>query len=316
MAANPFETLSSPEEINSVVEEVLLMTLNPQKSGNSFYVVEDELSKLWTLELIEMNLFERLMSMAFSGGDENKVIMYLYNSFQRLKNIQRQKSSQIHESLKSLIFRNVATALKEPELFPEQNFSDQFLDIYKDMECNDEQSRDEFLSMSIKKALEEADDSMIQNTKNIFFTCFNDCLKIVRQASMINLQKWILTFLQGFVNDKTNPSMANIFLEYITLPAETEGIKYAETLLGQLLSLSIMPKNNQGPYEYYDNLHGTNVVALSNLSSSLWNYLSILHESLYLFIKGFLVIGGDTRDLMLNWLGNAISSNVKRGQIW
>lgn len=76
------------------------------------------------------------------------------------------------------------------------------------------------------------------------------------------------------------------------------------------------PKNNQGPYEFYDNLHNTNLRALSNLSESLWNYLAMHHDSLSIFVKGFLVIGGPTRDRMLLWLGNAISSNVKRGQIW
>lgn len=317
MASNPFEALSSPEEINSTVENVLLMTLNSENPNKSMYFVNDDsTNKLWTLESIELNLFERLMTMAFTSGEDNAVFMYLYNSYQRLRSIQKHKSSDILENLKSLIFRNVATALKEPELFAEQNFSLQFLDMYKDIECVDEQARDEFLSLSIKRALENADEPMTVNVKRVFYMALSDCMKMVRQASMINIEKWIFTFLLGFVSDKTNSAMANIFLDFITLPSGAEGIKYAETLLGQLLCLSIMPKNNQGPYEYYDNLHNTNVNALSNLSSSLWNYLSAIHESIYLFVKGFLVIGGDTRDNMLNWLGNAISSNVKRGQIW
>ena len=82
------------------------------------------------------------------------------------------------------------------------------------------------------------------------------------------------------------------------------------------MCLSLTPKNNQGPYEFYDNLHNTNLTALNNLSSSLWNYLKMLHDSLHVFIKGFLMIGGETRDKILMWLGNAITSNVKRGQIW
>lgn len=82
------------------------------------------------------------------------------------------------------------------------------------------------------------------------------------------------------------------------------------------MCLSLTPKNNQGPYEYYDNLHSINLTALNNLSSSLWSYLKNLHDSLHLFIKGFLVIGGETRDRILVWLGNAITSNIKRGQIW
>lgn len=42
----------------------------------------------------------------------------------------------------------------------------------------------------------------------------------------------------------------------------------------------------------------------------------MLHDSLHVFVKGFLVIGGETRDRALIWLGQAITSNAKRGQIW
>lgn len=87
-------------------------------------------------------------------------------------------------------------------------------------------------------------------------------------------------------------------------------------ILGQLFCLSITPKNNQGPYEYYDNLHSTNLAALNNLSSSLWGYLKNLHDSLQILIKSLLLIGGDIKERTLKWIGNAITSNQKRGQIW
>lgn len=80
--------------------------------------------------------------------------------------------------------------------------------------------------------------------------------------------------------------------------------------------MSITPKNNQGPYEYYDSLHSTNFSTLNNLSSSLWNYLKMLHDSLQVLIKSLLLIGGDTKDRTLKWISNAITSNQKRGQIW
>lgn len=77
-----------------------------------------------------------------------------------------------------------------------------------------------------------------------------------------------------------------------------------------------MPSKHQGRYEFYDNLHASNVTALENLSSSLWNSLKIHHDNMHVFIKGFLTIGGVTRDRILYWLGNAITTNIKRGQIW
>lgn len=316
MSVNPFGTLANPVRTNEIIENVLLITLNPENPRKLTLMNDDSGTKLWTLELIELNLFERLMSLSFEGGDDSKVILYLYNSFLRLHRECRREKSDVSEVLSSLIFRNIATALKEPDLFPEQKISDQILDIFKDSEVDDTSLRDEFLSVAIKKALEDADEDMRKNVREIFFKCFDECMKSVRQATMITLEKWVLTFLTSFTSDKKNAAMANLFLDYIELPPNADGIKYADSLLGQLLCLSLTPKNNQGPYEFYDNLHNTNLTALNNLSSSLWNYLKMLHDSLHILIKGFLMISGDTRDKILVWLGNAITSNVKRGQIW
>ena len=316
MSDNPFETFTSPVEINTIVENVLLMTLNRENTNGKLYLVNDDTNTIWTVELIEMNFFERIMTMAFEGGDDSKVIHYLYNSYVRLQEEITRKKSDVFAVIDSLIFRNIATALKEPDLFPEQNIGSQILDIFKDNEVENSSPRETFLSNAIAKALEEADESMKKNVSEIFFKCFDECLKAVRQMSMITIDKWILNFLMAFVSDKNNAVVANLFLDYIKLPKGCEGIKYADSLLGQLLCLSITPKNNQGPFEYYDNLYQTNLTALNNLSSSLWNYLSMLHDTLHLFIKGFLVVGGETRDRILEWIGSAITSNVKRGQIW
>lgn len=238
MSENPFETLVNPVRTNEIIENVLLITLNPENPRNLTLMNDDSAetlagTKLWTLELIELNLFERLMSLSFEGGDDNKVILYLYNSFVRLRNECKKEKSKVSEVLTSLIFRNLATALKEPELFPEQNISEQLLDIYKDSEVDDTLLRDEFLSVAVKKAFEDADDDMKKNVKEIFFKCFDQCLKSVRQATMITLEKWILAFLTAFTSDKNNATMANLFLDYIELPPNSDGIKYADSLLGK-----------------------------------------------------------------------------------
>lgn len=237
MGENPFATLVSPEKTNEIIENVLLITLNPENPRKLYLMNDDSVQgemTLWTLELIELNLFERLMSLSFEGGDDSKVILYLYNSFLRLKAECNKNKSEVTDVLHLLIFRNIATALKEPELFPEQNISEQLLEIFKDNELYDTSIRDEFLSVSIKKAHEDSDAGMKRNLKEIVFKCFDECMKSVRQATMITIEKWILTFLQAFTSDKTNPEMANLFLDYIALPADCEGIKYADSLLGEV----------------------------------------------------------------------------------
>lgn len=306
-----------PQKINQIVEKVLQITLNPNHTNKEQLALITSDEKIFTMDLLDYCFFEHLISMS---GDDHKVILYLYNSFSRLNIEMRNDTSSehkdIYEKLKTLVVRNACTAFVQPALFADQNISNQLLDIYKNSEEEDPSLRDKFLSQIIKKSLEDQDSDASENLRAVIFRCFDDCLRAIRQFTMISLENWVITFLMTFVSDKTNAAMANLLLDYTTPPENANGIKYADSLFGQLLCLSIMPKNNNGPYEYYENLHNTSLVALNNLSSSLWNYLKILHDSLHLLIKGFLVIGGETKDKCLQWIGRAITSNVKRGQIW
>lgn len=315
---NPFETLVDSQKINEVIENTLLITLNPEKKG--LFLVNNDESKIFSTDLLEFSLFERIIAFDSNNTSDEKVIVYLYESYKRViqeHQINRNSNDiiKVLNSIENLIFRNVSTILKQPELVTSQDLSRQFIDIFRD-ECDIDGHREKFLQLTICSALKDCDEDMRRNVLEVFFKSFDIILKVVKQATMITLEKWIFPYLMAFVSDKNNPEAANIFLDYIKLPENSEGIKYSSTLLGQLLSISITPKNNNGPYEYYDNLNNTNLVALNNLSSSLWNYLNVLNESLYNLIKYILVIGGETRDKILYWIGNAISSNTKRGQIW
>jgi ubiquitin conjugation factor E4 A len=247
MAANPFETLVSPEATNEVIENVLLITLNADNPKKLFVMSAGNGAngnKLWTLELIELNLFERLLE----GGQDNKVVLYLYNAFLRLQNEIRKGKNEVTEFLNLIIFNNISTLMKQPELFAGQNISEQILEIFKDSELENPMLRDEFLSLTIKKAFEDSDDDMKRNVRETFFKCFDECLRAVRQSSMISLDKWIMTFLTAFVSDKNNTEMAHLFLDYITLPPSSDGIKYADSLLGRVASSII--EFYQDPYNF------------------------------------------------------------------
>lgn len=232
---NPFESLCSPQKIDQVIESTLKMTVNPQKSQLHF--VQSDLG-YFSLDLLEFSFFERLM--ACENDDQNKVMIYIHDSYQRVqKEVKMQSKSndgimEVLQKIQELIFRNISTFLKEPELVAGQDISQQFLEIYKETEVEDGVIRDQFLSHSILAALKDSDDSMKANVKEIFHKCFDSCLKIVRQANMITLEKWIMTFLMAFVGDKNNCEMASMFLDYIELPDGCDGLKYSDSLLGKI----------------------------------------------------------------------------------
>lgn len=231
--------LFNHQKIDQIVEYTLKMTLNPTKT-NLYYLVKSE-SKFFTIDLIEIGLFERIMSMAFESSEEHKIINYLYDSYQRVqKEIKRQNNDvlEVLSNIEDLIFRNISTLLKQPEILSScQNISQQFLSIFQDNDIEDAKVREKFLSKSIEVALKESDETMRTNVMDIFYKNFDECLKIVRQSNMITLEKWIMTYLLAFVTDKNNSQMANMFLYYNEVSEESDGIKYSETLLGKLLCI-------------------------------------------------------------------------------
>lgn len=151
-----------------------------------------------------------------------------------------------------------------------------------------------------------------------FDEVFANCLRSAKSASLITLEKWVLYAVKAFVSDKTNPALAKLLLNYTTpkprlAGAKIDGIQFSETLLGVLLSLSILPKTQNGPYEYFENMADAHS---SSLASSLWSYLTLHLDEMHTIFKGFLLIGGEIRNQMLEWIGFCLHTNMARGQIW
>uniref|UniRef100_A0AAG5CRW5 Ubiquitin conjugation factor E4 A n=1 Tax=Anopheles atroparvus TaxID=41427 RepID=A0AAG5CRW5_ANOAO len=332
---NPVE-----QKTNAHIERIFLITLNknPQKNKQLVYmedVAQGVENGLLDLEVLEQALFERIL--LFNPSEylipnnittadtpeiaETKVILYLYGCFVRNEKPVDQGDSVAVENrrkMKALILRNACTSLKQPELYEGQNLANQVLDIFKQTESDDHTVKAQFVSETVREIFADSDteEEGYLVIRTIFGPMFVDVLKALRTASLISIERWVMPFLQVFSSDKSNPRLAHIFLDYTTPPAGSDGIKYSESVLGQLLSLSIMPRNHNGPYEYYENPLTTTRSACDNLSSSLWNYTKLHLEQMHGFVKSFLLLGGDVRSKTLDWIGKCLHANVPRGQIW
>ncbi|XP_058461045.1 ubiquitin conjugation factor E4 A [Malaya genurostris] len=343
---NPLQQKANPVDlkINALIEKVFLITLSkdaPKASSNRPQLVYMEEvaqssgeSNLLSMELLEQALFERII--LFNPSDyllpsnvtnaytetvaETKVILYLFGCFQRNERAINPNDSIAAETcsrMRDLILRNACTSLKQPELFEGQNLSSQLLDIFKLSE-DDQPVKARFISETVKEifADSESEQEGFLVLRKIFESVFAKIMVALRNASLISMERWIMPFLEVFTSDKSNPRLAVLFLDFTTPPEDAQGIIYSESLLGRLLSLSILPRNQNGPYEYFENPLGTNRSAYENLSSSLWNYTKMHLESMHLFIKGFLLLGGDVRSKILTWIGRCLHANAPRGQIW
>lgn len=72
----------------------------------------------------------------------------------------------------------------------------------------------------------------------------------IAKSTITNFKPVIFDVLKLFTK---NENLCNIFMEYCKPVNPDNGIHYANTILGALLSISILPKLNNGSYEFFQN---------------------------------------------------------------
>lgn len=329
------------QKINGIIEHIFSITLNRTPKKTKQLIFMEELSSAYpstsliTVDLLEQALFERILMQnprdylipSDTQNDETdaiaeeKVIKYLYRSYERLSKWTRQTNDATItdecNKIKQLILRNASTALKQPDLFENQSLYVQWMELFQNY-FDEYECKCEFLSNVITEISIDPEPSFQQNVRDTFDKMFGLCVASLQQSTLITVEKWVIYILKAFVSDKTNAHMAELMLNYTTpkprgSATTIDGIQYATSLLGSLLSLSIMPKRHDGPYEYYENIADSES---STLTASLWNYLTLHLDEVHGIIKGFLLVGGDIRNRMLEWIGSCLHANAARGQIW
>lgn len=90
------------------------------------------------------------------------------------------------------------------------------------------------------------------------------------------------------------------------------GGDYMNTLFGHLFSLSILPKNQNGPYEFFTDLS----LEPKSTDPVLWQCMSSLQNSVFVLIKQLLLQSPTTKQKTLQWIAKCLHANVARGHLW
>jgi ubiquitin conjugation factor E4 A len=276
-------------------------------------------------------LFERLINLdEFLAYTENQVISsreavernvvkYLFQSYKRnfVRSSNRNDSvlADCSTKVQDLILTNLSTAIKTPDLFIGQDLSQQLLDIVVRSLEDDEEVLTSFIPELVKAMMSDLDEAVVNFAllESFFRPTFAQCVKSLKNASLLSVEKWILPYLNIFVVDKSTAALLLKFSTPKPTAAGYEGAQFSESLLGALLCLSILPKSAHGPYEYYDD--PTNISSIDLTTSTLWNHLKLLLDAMAQLFKCILLFGGQLRTDLLLWIGNCLHANSARGQM-
>lgn len=323
------------QKINLLIEQTFMITVNKAPSKKRPMIFMEDIAEVLPKPILDTNileqaLFERILlsnpSDFLLPNDvkpddhqdvtESRVLIYLHGAYIRnARSYNNQNDTIIKEAsgkIRELIIRNVATAVKQPDLYDGQNLGEQLLELVRHNEC-DSTLTGQFISEVTKEV-------MVDNEPNDYIALMHVLLRILKEiqneamsATLVTIPVWIFPTIQMFVGDKTNPVLANIFLNYSTPPNGANGNRFAETLLGYLLRLSILPKNQNGPAEYFEGVMNTQD---TSISGSLWTALRHHLDNVHAVFRSLLGHAGDTRTTLLKWIGDCLQANVARGQLW
>ncbi|KAJ6640137.1 Ubiquitin conjugation factor E4 A [Pseudolycoriella hygida] len=332
-ATNRIEINALEKKINSLVEDVFKISVNasPTRKVQLIYMEDAaQQSPFWTLEngRLATALFDRLMMEQPSDfvipNDvvddntefvvESRVLVYLFQCYVRnAKNNNPNDSVKLdaYGKINEMILLNVGTMVKQPYIFNDQSVSDQLIHIFS---SQDHEFVGEFLSGFVKEVLNDNEAGSYESLKTVFDRVFADMKERVQKSTLISLEVWIIPSLIYFVSDKANPKLAEFLLDNITPPKNSKSCLFSTSLVGQLLRLSILPRNGDLDHcEYYDNPLTIQSQSLNpSLFSALTNHLDLMQR----LFKGFLLIGNTLRDKLLQWIGDCLHVNARRGQIW
>lgn len=342
--SNPFSGLFQPEsttnqnnplneKINNLIENIFNITIRKNPLNKKPLIFLEEASAnypvgLLNLQILEEALFERILifyprEFLIPNDQDDKeseevaemeAIHYLFGVYTRVEKYNNQNDPVIRDAclrINELIFRNVSTAMMQPDLFKGQFFWEQWFIILKSSE-HDFEVKSQFLSMAAKEILKEDEIAGSECLKKFLDHILDATRESLKKCTLGGFEKWIFPLLMSFVADKTTQKLGEIFINHSTPPVDSDGDKYSNTVLGQLLSISIIPKNAHSSYEFYENPLSTQ----RSLSESIWNYLSNHLSSLHLLFKGLLLQGGEVKDKTLHWIGDCLNANTPRGQLW
>ncbi|KAJ0176606.1 hypothetical protein K1T71_007785 [Dendrolimus kikuchii] len=320
------------ETVNDIVENVFYFTINDKavdgQADKQLVFLEDLATALKPYNLIDLEgleqaLFERLLLPEVKSCvipkkckvfkehvTQQQVFPYLFSSMQSLQSYEHVNNEVVENAvikMKELIFRNAVTALKQPALFEGQDFSVQLLELLQHV---DPQSHTFFMDI-VKAFMSVGDVDAQEQLRDVMIPVLRRLHTEINKSDLVNLPIYILPSVQLFTG---NVHLAPILMEDCEPKIETNGRLYQDSVIGALLSLSVLPKTASSLHEFFDNPMDPDASSLveSSVSNASSHLINNMHKMFLTLLKG----GPHMRTRLLTWIGKCLKANVARGKLW
>ncbi|CAL9683941.1 unnamed protein product [Knipowitschia caucasica] len=334
--------------VNHMIQRIFLITLDNSdpslRGGNGIpprcVYLEEMAADLdgqdWLdMDNIEQALFNRLLLMepgnhliymtscsainlsADRDAGEKCVIPYLFACYLRAK----EEIKKVPEKLlsfavrcKDLSISNLKTVLLTPEIYVSQNIYEQLLDLLLDgVRGTDPEDVVEFVEEIIVGLVS---DQEVRSFEEVIVPVLDIFHGRVKDMDLCQPQLYFyLDVLLYFSHQK---DIAKVLVEHIQPKDPANGLQYQKTLLGAVLNISCLLKTPgvvEG-HRYFLNPSRSSAQETKIQEANIHQFMGQFYDKLHQVFKNLLQRSGETRHLLLSWLGNCLQANAGRTKIW
>jgi len=336
------ENVKQTQDLNNIIEEVFLVTLNKYSvvGGSQQQLVH--LSSLaevvgahtqqWLdLPTLEQAIFERLMlenpgsQVVTSPGCkertpahlvESRAVVYLAECYRRLLGQIAKRPEEVLvgslAQMQAMVVQNLATALREPDLYPSQDLPGQLMDLV--VETFDVEVHLVELLGSLAVRVREEEKEGGPTLESLIHPILDRIKKTLVDTSMIVFSSTTVHPIQYFLS---SPLLARVFvLHSHPKSTATSGKAYEDTLLGAILGKSCLPSNESDSWNFFSSPSAQPASTHAATEGRIWAGLESVHASAHVVLRQLLRVSEEVKHLTLLWLGNCLSANEARGKMW
>lgn len=334
--------------VNHMIQRIFLITLDNSdpslKGGNGIpprcVYLEEMAADLdgqdWLdMDNIEQALFSRLLLLepgnhlihmtscstsnlsADRDAGEKCAIPYLFACYLRAK----EEVKKVPEKLlsfavrcKNLTVSNMKTVLLTPEIYVSQNIYEQLLDLLLDgVRGTYPEDVVEFVEEVFAGLLS---DQEVRTFEEVIVPVLDIFQGRVKDLDLCQPQLYF--YLDVLLYFSHHKDIAKILMEHIQPKDPTNGLQYQKSLLGAMLNISCLLKTPgvvEG-HSYFLNPSRSSAQENKIQEANIHQFMGQFHDKLHQVFKNLLQKTGETRHLLLSWLGNCLQANVGRAKIW
>ncbi|XP_014904004.1 ubiquitin conjugation factor E4 A [Poecilia latipinna] len=267
--------------------------------------------------LIYMTSCSAVNLSADRDAGEKCAIPYLFASYQRAKEELTKVPEKLHSfaiRCKNLTVSNARTVLLTPEIYVNQNVYEQLLDLWLD---GFRAARSEDVIVFLEEVLAGIfSDQEVRTFEEVIVPVFDIFQGRVKDLDLCQpLLYYYLDVLLYFCHNK---DIAKVLMEHIQPKDPANGLQYQSSLLGVILNISCLLKT-PGVVEghgYFLNPSRSSAQETKVQEANIHQFMGQFHEKLHQILRSLLQPAGETRHLLLTWLGRCLEANVGRAKIW